>query len=173
VSEQQVLDVEATYGGVGIAQTLVVLTCGVLFLVWFSRVDGTVRTLGAAGLRHGHGWAVGSWFVPFLNLVRPKQMVDDVWRASDPQLPQGAGMLTTGRAPRWLMLWWALWLLTSALAWAGVSTGETLEDLRSSVVLTLLADLASVGGGVLALLLVRLLSRRVQQQAQSRGYGTA
>jgi hypothetical protein len=89
ITEQQVLDVESLYGTVGALQLALYVSCVVLFLVWFSRIDSTVRATGAVELRHSHGWAVGSWLVPFLNLVRPKQMVDDAWRAAPPHPPGG------------------------------------------------------------------------------------
>lgn len=172
VTEQRVLDVEQVYGGVGVLQTVLLLTCGVLFLVWFSRVDDVVREMGARGLRHSHGWAVGSWFVPLLNLVRPKQMVDDAWRASDPDLPPGAGRLQGSAPPPWVTVWWALWVIMGFLYGAGLSTGETLEDLQRSVEVTLVADAMSAAAGALALLLVHRLSQRVRRLAGARGHLT-
>lgn len=65
------------------------------FLVWFWLA---YRNLDALDLRrrYGTGWAIGGWFVPFLNLARPKQVaavlalfvVRSVTRAQTP--PGGA-----------------------------------------------------------------------------------
>jgi hypothetical protein len=56
-----------------------------LLALWTRRLYGNLRALGTRELRFPEGWAVAGWFVPFLNLVRPKQIVDDIWRASDPR----------------------------------------------------------------------------------------
>ena len=57
---------------------VLVVATGVAFLVWFSRA---YRNLDALDLprRYGTGWAIGGWFVPFLNFARPKQVADDIW----------------------------------------------------------------------------------------------
>ena len=69
------------------AEGLVLLLVAVLFLAWFRRVYRNLEALGARGLRFKTGWAFWGWFVPLLGLLRPKQLLDDVWRASDPDLP--------------------------------------------------------------------------------------
>ena len=35
-------------------------------------------------LRYGTGWAIGAWFIPIFNLFRPKQIANDIDRASAP-----------------------------------------------------------------------------------------
>ena len=62
----------------------------------------------------GTGWAIGAWFVPFLNLVRPIQIVNDIWRGSQPYLDDRFGW--RGRpVPRVFAFWWAAWLIAGAL----------------------------------------------------------
>jgi hypothetical protein len=41
--------------------------------------------LGAFNLAYSPGWAIGGFFVPFLNLARPFQVVREIWKASDPE----------------------------------------------------------------------------------------
>ena len=48
------------------------------FLVWFHRAYTNLHSLGMEPLRLRAGWAVGGWFVPILNLVRPKQIMSDI-----------------------------------------------------------------------------------------------
>jgi hypothetical protein len=37
------------------------------------------------GLKYSPGWAVGSFFVPILNIFRPYQIAQEIWKASDPE----------------------------------------------------------------------------------------
>ena len=161
--------VENAYIGIGVVQAVALLATGIVFLFWFSRVDGVVRELGVADLRHSHGWAVGAWFVPFLNLVRPKQMVDDAWRGADPALPPGGWMQATVPAPRWLSAWWALWIASSLIGWRSAMGGTGLEDLRTGADIGMLADLLSAAAAALAVLLVLRLTARVRARAANLG----
>ena len=61
------------------------------FLVWLHRAWTNLLALGREPLPYSPGWAVGAWLVPFLNLVRPKRMMDIVWRGSDPDRPRTDG----------------------------------------------------------------------------------
>ena len=54
------------------AELAVFALTALAFVVWFYRAYENLRALGVLSLRWGTGWAVGGWFVPFLNFVRPK-----------------------------------------------------------------------------------------------------
>ena len=79
------------------------LAGGVLFITWLFRAHRSDRMHGEQ-LRHGSGWAIGGWFVPILNLVRPLQMVLDLRR--------GASGSPASALP---VAWW----LTYAGQWRG------------------------------------------------------
>src|SRR5262245_19507284 len=58
---------------IGVLQSLAFVVAAILFLVW---LHGAYRVLVAAGRPSAQftpGWAVGYWFIPFLNFVRPFQ----------------------------------------------------------------------------------------------------
>ena len=69
---------------IGYLQVLIYLPTGIMFIIWFRRAYQNLVAWGTEGLRFGAGWTVGGWLVPFLNLVRPKQIMNDLWRATDP-----------------------------------------------------------------------------------------
>jgi heme/copper-type cytochrome/quinol oxidase subunit 2 len=43
----------------------------VFFLIWEYRAYKNLSALNAQNLEHSPGWAVGWWFIPFANLVKP------------------------------------------------------------------------------------------------------
>ena len=54
--------------------------------------------------------------VPFLNLVRPKQIMNDLWRATDPKMPVQPGIAWKQvRVPLLVHAWWLLFLLSVAV----------------------------------------------------------
>jgi len=54
-----------------------------LFLLWFQRAYRNLPSLGAAELSSSSMEAVLCFFIPFLNLVRPYQLAQEIWRGSD------------------------------------------------------------------------------------------
>jgi len=98
-----------------------------LFVWWMARGYRNLPALGVRRLRVGPRWAVWSWFVPFVNLVVPKEAVDDLWRASDPEFPVYSASWRASAVPFRIHLWWlaivgAAVLLLSA-EWALPSVG--------------------------------------------------
>ena len=75
----------------GILLVVTNLAVIVTFLMWLFRTYKNVRALGAERLRYRPGWSIGAWFIPFFNFVGPKQIVNDTWRASNPDLPPAQG----------------------------------------------------------------------------------
>ncbi|HEX8085856.1 MAG TPA: DUF4328 domain-containing protein [Solirubrobacteraceae bacterium] len=83
----------------GLIQLVSFLAAGIAFMVWMTRAYDNVEALTPDVPRHWTGWAWLGWIIPILNLWRPKQIVNDMWRS-------------TGRAyvPAWVLGWWVLWL---------------------------------------------------------------
>jgi hypothetical protein len=143
----------------------------VLFLRWFHRVNRNLPALGTVyGLqRISPAWAVGSWFVPIANLFVPKMAANDVWRASDPDLPI-RDPTWIDRPVAWIVhVWWGVWLITSfadniaARAWLG--TPEELAEYRSTYTLDLFTTVGDIVAAVLAIAVVRRLTERQEVRA--------
>lgn len=149
-------------------QFLALVACGIPFIVWFRRVYRNLVPLGTRTLRFGTGWAVGGWFVPFLGLVRPKSIANDVWRASDPDLPPEIEAPPTGvRVPVYMTLWWITFVVG---AWIyppldfGGNAEPSLGELVFEVRRTFAGDVSSVVSGLLAVAVVRGITLRQEQR---------
>jgi hypothetical protein len=154
---------------VSVALIVVLLAIVPVFIVWFHRLYSNLPALGAGQLRFGRGWAIGAWFVPFLNLWRPKQIANDIWRASDPQADAVTG-------PQWqqrpvagvVHLWWGLYLLSNLVNQAVVRftlTANTAAELRTQAAAELgAATLDAIAAGV-AMWFVTVLTARHEQRA--------
>jgi hypothetical protein len=150
------------------AQFLAVIAAAIVWIVWFRRAYINVPRISEGQLRFGRGWATGSWFVPFLNLVRPKQIMNDIWRAGDTAAP--AGVPFDDRPVAGLIhLWWAAWLVITFLdniAGRLLFRAETVPDQHGAAKLALASDLADAAGAVLAIFVVRAVSRRYEARRQ-------
>ena len=167
-------------------QLVVLITAVLLFLRWFYRAYVDLPHLGATR-RFGARWAIGAWFVPLLNIWRPKQIADDIWRGTDPGAePVGTG--SWGWRSSWLInAWWILWIAVTVLEtragiafssapWAvdagppaAVGLTEGAEQTRSAAILDLAASLADIPVAVLAILVVRALTARLVERTRLLG----
>lgn len=90
---------------------------GIAFVSWVWVATANARNAGAR-VRYAPGWALGGWLVPFLSLWRPKQMIDDLWRASAPGTPPGVDLRVVQK-PAAVTFWWAALLLGGSLPAVG------------------------------------------------------
>jgi hypothetical protein len=141
------------------------------FLTWFARAYRNVASLGASQLRYGSGWAIGGWFVPVLNLWRPKQLANDIWRASDPNAAwdQG-GSWRSKPVPKLLLGWWVFWVV-SLYVWSPsirlVFTGDEpgqVRDANYADIVSLSLDLVAAA---LAIAVVVQVTRRQAARVRS------
>lgn len=149
------------------------LTLIVIFLLWFRRVTKNVAALGIGNQRVGPTWAVVSWFVPIVNWFVPKMAANDVWRAGDPDLGRGATpwyQLPVAAIVHW---WWAAFLVTSifdnvaARLWWNSAT--ELEDYKTVYVVDLAAAAGNIVAALLAIAVVKRMTRRQEARAASLG----
>ena len=115
------------------------------------------------------GWAIGSWVLPILNLFRPKQIMNDIWRASDPALPAGeVHGWQRAPVPGLLHWWWAAFLVGaggSDVAGRMAEASEIVAARQSAGTLAMVTDGGAILGAVLAVLVVRAVTSRQEGRA--------
>ena len=160
-------------GAIGGFQFLAYVLVAVFFLKWLSRAYKNLRVLGAERLRFTDGWAIGAWFVPILNFMRPKAIVNDIWRASDPGLPARQGQMWEGRPVAGIInWWWAMWLLEGVAAIVASVDAETADELRTATSAQIVGSTATAIAGVLLIYVIRAITAR-QRERLSLMSGTA
>ena len=99
------------------------IALAVLVLVFLYRARRNLDALGIGGLRWSPGWTIGSWFIPFGNLVLPVLVVAEVWRASGARGPWSGAPAGPVRA------WWAFFLISRVLGevWGVIPLGAAAE----------------------------------------------
>jgi len=142
------------------------LVTAVVFLIWLRRGYRNLIAMRTPGLRHRPGWAVGAWFVPIMNFGRPIEIVNDTWRASDPELPAGDARWYLLRPPWWHAWWWACFLGYALSGWvAGRIPDETPAGFRTVFALILLGEVFSLPAALLCMRVVSDVTRRQRQRA--------
>jgi hypothetical protein len=167
------------YLWVGLVQAAWFLVTAGFWLAWFRRAYLNLPALGARRLRYRPWWAVGAWPLPVFSLFRPKQVLNDIWRASDPDLPPDQAAAWRKRPVAELLGWWWLAFLASVLVRSITTEAvhaaadlmllgllpEQLDRFQPSAGLQIVADLLTVVCGLLALRVVRRTTARQEERA--------
>lgn len=154
-------------GIIGVFQLVAYLTTVILFLMWIHRAHKNLSAFGARHLKYSPGWAVGWFFVPFLNLVRPFQVVKEIWGASDSNLEEDNFWRTTAASPL-IGWWWALFLISTFadnFAARLYGSGETISELLTGSWVMLVSDGLYVPAALVAILLVRAIDAMQEEKS--------
>jgi hypothetical protein len=152
-----------------IAEITLFVLAGIAYIAWFRRARANLPRLGVVGLTRGTGWAVGAWFVPIVSLIMPKGIHNEIWRASDPDLPWPAERVAWIRVPVPALhdVWWAAFVVASLLETVGGKLAGA-DDLGTVGVGMLMLAVASLVWLVAAALVVPIvLALTARQRARA------
>ncbi|MFG1705235.1 DUF4328 domain-containing protein [Nonomuraea sp. M3C6] len=124
-------DAEAVVGAVTVFAVLMMLVAGTSIAAAAAYVTWLVRARQANDRSAASGPVAAAWLIPFVNLVAPAVLVDEVWRGTRPP---------AGQRARWLGLlagWWLSWLTTLALIMIRLPLDSSEGDLTGVGVLEL------------------------------------
>jgi hypothetical protein len=148
-----------------LANAISSIVCIILFLMWVYRTNRNLRPLGVRGIEFTPGWSVGWWFVPIANIVRPYQIVKEIYLASDPLVALPRGIQRRG-APPVVRGWWGCWVAGYIINRV-VTRGEAPTSPAELISLSYGVSISSalhVVAGILAIVLVARIDRRQDQR---------
>ena len=148
--------VEWVEGSLALAYFAVLFWTVVCYSRWKHRSYRNLPALGCTDMRTNAGWAVGTYFVPILNLFRPYQAMKDIYNGSRSEPVKTNVPLING--------WWAAWIVmgvANRLAMRLAGRAESVVELQSATVAALVAEAVTAVGAVL---LIKLITRITAQQ---------
>lgn len=136
-----------------LAYTVMFIASAVLVGMWIYRAHANLREGGADGLEFTPGWAVGWYFVPFANLVKPFQAMRELWTTSHAEVDRFGG-----EAPSEVKTWWGAWIVGNILNSISVRIqlmgGGEGSSATVSTAIGLVAGLATIAAAVLLLKII-------------------
>ena len=145
---------------------LFVVTAG-LFLCWLYLSRANLRAFGMRRMQYPRGWAIGGFFVPALNFIRPYQVVSEVWKASDPEAEDAFGWKTS-ETPALVSIWWGAVVVYAVLELVTLamhsSSGSSIAKFQIAHTAATLADAAGAVGASCAFFVVSEISRAQHQK---------
>ncbi|WP_299452456.1 DUF4328 domain-containing protein [uncultured Microscilla sp.] len=141
---------------VAIVYLIVLTISGITFIQWFRRAYYNLHQR-VDHLNHSEGWAAGAWFVPFLNLFRPFQIMKELYEETAELLAtyefKDKGQLSTSV----LGVWWAAWIFKSVLGQVSLRMAMNAKEIAEIQVVTIMSIVQHVLGIIAAFLVVQVI----------------
>jgi hypothetical protein len=124
-------------------QFVAFIVLGMVFLTWVHRLSAQLHAQTEMDMAYSPGWAVGWFFVPFANLFKPFQVMNELWVVAHRDAQRKGSVLAC---------FWGLWILGTALQFVRFLWG-------TGSVLGLIGQLAMLAAPTLLLVMVLRMAR--------------
>lgn len=139
------------------------IATAVAYLAWLSRSVDNVPVLASSVPMVTPRWSIGWWFIPFANLVKPYQIVEDLNdRMASPSQPRRNGLV---------LGWWIVWLIggIAGTVLVRLPAPANLEELGGWFTTNVVVEAVDVIAAVLAILVIRQIQTRADARAAALG----
>jgi len=99
---------------IAVVYLIAYIISGITFIRWFRRAYFNLH-VKMNHLSFSEGWAAGSWFIPFVNLVRPFKIMTELYKATDNLLKVTSQSYTRRISTTLLGWWWSLWIICAII----------------------------------------------------------
>jgi Domain of unknown function (DUF4328) len=151
--------------GIGLLTLAVFVATVVFFLMWLYRSYKNLPAFGVTSTSYSPGWAIGSFFVPFANLVIPYRAVKELWQNS---VAGKTFSFASGSPPSWFPLWWGFWLASNIasniyfrLSMSGTASREAIA------IVDIASEALSIIAALLAIMVIGEIDRRQEEASRS------
>lgn len=144
-------------GKIEMVQYLLFFALAITFIMWFRRAYHNLHQLKAEGLSHSEGWAVGAWFVPFLNLGLPCILMKQIWTKTFKLAMQGNEKEKKAGIVGW---WWTFYLIGNLFAYINTIV---FGNLGGDPEMYQLLAVVNVLSGIVDILSLSLIIRMLRQ----------
>jgi ABC-type multidrug transport system fused ATPase/permease subunit len=140
----------------GIVSLAISITTIVLFIRWFRRAYNNLHSIQSSEVSFQEGWAAGAWFIPFLNLVRPYQIMREIWTGTQRAMPHRYPDIL----PATLVgIWWALYLamnITANISLRMAMGIEDIDDLVNTSIASIIVEILTIPAAIIAIQVIKM-----------------
>lgn len=150
---------DARQGMIGLGYMAVFAVTGITFLRWVYRANSNCHGFGAQDMRFTPGWAVGYYFIPFVNLVRPYQVMKEICQVcKDPRnwSSVSAGALVNA--------WWTLQILSGFLGQLSFRISMEVKTIVGLQIATTISIASGFVGIVLCFVTIAMIKNIFRKQ---------
>ena len=129
----------------------------ITFVQWFRRAYFNLH-IYIKTLTFSEGWAAGCWFVPIINLFRPFQIMNELYKETDYYLSKKHHNYTIKLKSRFLGWWWALFLISYAarqVATRFTLKADSLDKMTFSTIITIISTIISIALSLITIKVIK------------------
>ena len=170
---QEVEDAQLSSAGVQFLGSVLSLVAAGFFIAWTYRAYDNLARTSVAELRYEANWAIAAWFIPVVWWIRPKQILNDVWRAGEPGAEVSDASWQARSVSPVLHWWWAVWVASALIGIAAAVVGFDEDGMlggradyeREQEAATIAAPgmLCTLAAAVLAVMVIRRITDREER----------
>lgn len=140
------------------AFTISYVSSAVFFVLWFHRSYSNLEILDARNVSHPTAQAAWTWFVPIMNLFRPRTIMAEIWDQYQYYAFKVSPDLKDTAPNRGLLsAWWALWIGSSILSQMETRLADRVASADQFIgveMLGLVVQVMSIGAGLIVIKLI-------------------
>ncbi len=159
---------DARQGGIAFLNLMIYVAKAVAFCFWIYRASANLLYLRAFNQKNSPAWAVGGFFIPFLNLILPYKVMKEICIGSDPHRGDIDLSSEATSAPSLIGWWWLTWIASniwSAFAYRMPSQGSTIQHAIDATWEQIRAQAFALIPAMLCILLVKEIVTRQTRRA--------
>jgi hypothetical protein len=142
---------------IGIIYLPIFIFSAVTFIQWFRRAYFNLH-LRIKYLNYTENWAAICWFIPFVNLYRPYQIMAEMYNETKELLTKKGILTQVSLSTSFVGLWWFFWILAGVIGQATfryTMRAESIEAMTNATLLGMLGNLISIPAAVLAVRVIK------------------
>jgi hypothetical protein len=151
------------HGVLGLITIAIYVATVIGFSMWLYRCNKNLKAFGywTSQIAHSPGWAVGSFFVPIVNLFVPYRATKEIWQKSRP--PESVPFSFSDSPPGFFPAWWAFWLSSNFAGniYFRMSFGDAPHE--ATLIVGIISDILSIAAAGIAIMVVREIDRRQEE----------
>ena len=142
---------------IGICSMVVYIITAVMFIMWFRRAYFNLH-IKVKNLIYTEGWAAGCWFVPFINLYRPQQIMRELYEETRALLSKKGLLSIDSISTSAIGWWWALWIISNILGqlvFRISMKAESVDELITTTVMSMISNIVGIPLAIVAIKVVK------------------
>lgn len=148
---------------ISIVYLIAYITSAVTFISWFRRAYYNLHTQ-ISNLRFDEGWAAGAWFVPFVNLVRPYQIMKELYQETEHLLAERGENHNPQNSTALLSGWWTLWIIVGLIGNFILRYSLNADEIEELMVVSIASIISSIVSIPLSLSTVEVIGRYAKME---------
>lgn len=149
---------------IGIIYIIAFIVSGITFIMWFRRAYYNLHQK-VENLSYTDGWAAGSWFIPFVNLYRPFQIMQELYVETRKYLTDKDVSAQFNLSTKFVGFWWALWIINGITGQIILSYSRSADTMSDMITVTALG----IAGGLIGIILGILTIKVIKDYSRAEG----